>query len=224
MGSRVLVRNVALTGKRKLANNWLPDVYRMVKQQGGEDSPVYVIRREDGKKGERTLHRNLLLPCDILPLEAETRPRRPVRRSEPRVDERSPVEDACPETVRLWFEESSSDDDEVIFEQPAKARSQASPTEDEECSSDDEPLIRRLHTAIARHEPVERTLSPSFPVVELESDSPDREVAARRDDDDHAGREQAEHDTSDGPSGSRPRLETRPPRRLEYDWRGRPWY
>ena len=61
VGSRVLVRNVALTGKRKLANNWLPDVYRVVKQQGGEGSPVYVIRREDGKKGDRTLHRNMFV-------------------------------------------------------------------------------------------------------------------------------------------------------------------
>ena len=224
VGSRVLARNVALTGKRKLANNWLPDVYRVVKQQGGEGSPVYVIRREDGKKGDRTLHRNMLLPCDILPLEAETKHSRPVRRRENRGDEQSPVEDAGPETVRLWFDESSSDDDEVIYERPARTRPQAPPTGDEECSSDDEPLIRRLRPALVHHAPVDRRLSPSSPAVESELDSDEREVAARRHGDDHAPSEDAAQDTSDGPPSSRPRRETRPPRRLEYDWRGRPWY
>ena len=49
-------------------------------------------------------------------------------------------------------------------------------------------------------------------------------MAARRHGDDHAPSEDAAQDTSDGPPSSRPRRETRPPRRLEYDWRGRPWY
>ena len=64
VGGRVLLRNVAIHEIRKLSNRWLPDVYVVLRQPGGESSPVYVLRREDGKGGERTLHRNLLLNCD----------------------------------------------------------------------------------------------------------------------------------------------------------------
>ena len=65
------------------------------------------------------------------------------------------------ETVRLWLDQYSSDDDEVIFERPARTRPHAPPTEDEECSSDDEPLIRRLRLTLVHHESVERRLFPS---------------------------------------------------------------
>lgn len=37
----------------------------------GEEGPVYGIKPERGKGRSRVLHRNLLLPCDYLPLEME---------------------------------------------------------------------------------------------------------------------------------------------------------
>ena len=33
--------------------------------------PVYVVKAENGTGGERVLHRNMLLPCDHLPLETQ---------------------------------------------------------------------------------------------------------------------------------------------------------
>ena len=68
VGGRVLVRNVVVHQKQKLANHWLADVYIVQRQQGGSSSPVYVMKREDNKGPERVLHRNMLLPCDQLPL------------------------------------------------------------------------------------------------------------------------------------------------------------
>ena len=39
-----------------------------------EDSPVYSVKAEDGTGKVRVLHRNLLLPCDYLPLEKPPQP------------------------------------------------------------------------------------------------------------------------------------------------------
>ncbi len=65
-GDRVLVRNVRLRGKHKLANRWEPDVYVVLRQSG--DLPVYVVRPETREGPQRTLHRDLLLPCGFLPV------------------------------------------------------------------------------------------------------------------------------------------------------------
>lgn len=65
VGDRVLVRNVRLRGKHKLADKWEPNVYIVIKRAG--DLPVYTVRPEGKPKPERTLHRDLLLPCGYLP-------------------------------------------------------------------------------------------------------------------------------------------------------------
>lgn len=65
VGDRVLVRNVRLRGKHKLADKWEPDVYIVIKKAG--DLPVYTVRPEGRDKPLRMLHRDLLLPCGYLP-------------------------------------------------------------------------------------------------------------------------------------------------------------
>ena len=69
IGDRVLVRNVGLKGKHKLADHWASDVYVIIKKH--EDIPVYTVKPESVAAGirERTLHRNMLLPCGFLPAE-----------------------------------------------------------------------------------------------------------------------------------------------------------
>lgn len=70
-GDRVLVRNVRIRGKHKLADKWEPDVHLVVKRAG--DLLVYTVKPE-GKDGPlRTLHRDLLLLCGFLPV-AESKP------------------------------------------------------------------------------------------------------------------------------------------------------
>jgi len=73
-GDRVLVRNLTPRGgPGKLRNHW-EDVVHTVVRQVSKDIPVYELKPERGKGRSRTLHRNLLLPCDHLPLEISLRP------------------------------------------------------------------------------------------------------------------------------------------------------
>ena len=61
-GDRVLVKNVSLRGRNKLADRWEPHPYIIISQPI-DDTPVYEVKREGSRfKKSRTLHRNLLLP------------------------------------------------------------------------------------------------------------------------------------------------------------------
>lgn len=68
-GDRVLVRNLRLRQKHKLADRWESKVYIVQKRAG--DLPVYVVCPEGQDGPTRTLHRDLLLPCGFLPEEEE---------------------------------------------------------------------------------------------------------------------------------------------------------
>ena len=61
VGDRVLVRGVAYDGKHKIADKWEDHPYLVI-EEPNEDIPVFKVRREDGERRCRVLHRNLLLP------------------------------------------------------------------------------------------------------------------------------------------------------------------
>lgn len=64
-GDRVLVRNLTPRGgPGKLRAYWEDDVHVVVKQRG--EGPVYEVKPEATQGKTRTLHRNILLPCDFL--------------------------------------------------------------------------------------------------------------------------------------------------------------
>ena len=77
VGDRVLIRNVGVKGKNKLGDKWGRVPYVVV-EQPNVDIPVYKVRPEVGGGKNRTLHRNLLLPCNFLPKGAPVRPPAPV--------------------------------------------------------------------------------------------------------------------------------------------------
>ncbi len=58
-GDRVLIRNLALTGKHKLQDKWKSLPYIVVEQL--ENLPVYKLKPETGMGGVKTLHRDHLL-------------------------------------------------------------------------------------------------------------------------------------------------------------------
>ena len=70
-GDLVLVKVVAFDGKHKIADRWENDTYAVLSQPN-PGIPVYVVQREDKGGPKRTLHRNLLLPINSLPLDSGT--------------------------------------------------------------------------------------------------------------------------------------------------------
>ncbi|KAI5627544.1 hypothetical protein C0J50_12903, partial [Silurus asotus] len=60
VGDRVLIRNLAIPGKHKLADKWNSVPYMVVEKL--KDVPVYRLTPEFGMGGVRTLHRDHLLP------------------------------------------------------------------------------------------------------------------------------------------------------------------
>ena len=57
-------------GTGKLRNHWEESIHVVIRQVG-EEIPVYEVKPEQGRGRSRILHRNLLLPCDHLPLELQ---------------------------------------------------------------------------------------------------------------------------------------------------------
>ena len=61
-GDLVLVRNVTVRGKQKIADRWESDPY-VVLRQPNPDLPVFEVKKDSSRSTRiRTLHRNLLLP------------------------------------------------------------------------------------------------------------------------------------------------------------------
>ncbi|CAM4513444.1 unnamed protein product, partial [Lepidochelys kempii] len=63
-GDRVLLRNLGIAGKHKIADRWKAIPYLVMEKLG--DLPVYKIKPEDGPGQIKTVHRNLLLPVGEL--------------------------------------------------------------------------------------------------------------------------------------------------------------
>lgn len=65
----MLIRNLSERGGTgKLRSHWEKDVYTVVEKKN-DSIPVYTVVKENGKGVKRTVHRNLLMPCDHLPVE-----------------------------------------------------------------------------------------------------------------------------------------------------------
>ena len=119
-GDRVLVRNVGIRGKQKLADRWERQPY-IVRCQPNPDIPVYEVQLENSRSRKtRTLHRNLLLPFMCIPLRKQRQ-----SGSEPDTTEDT-IED---ETVRLEDDQSLSSGTELpdmAMEDPSETESQSS--------------------------------------------------------------------------------------------------
>ena len=65
VGDHVLIRNVGLRGKNKLADKWNKDPYVVI-DIPDRTVPAYKVQRESGIPTVQTLHRNVLLPFSAI--------------------------------------------------------------------------------------------------------------------------------------------------------------
>ena len=109
-GDRVLVRYLSKRGgPGKLRSHW-EDNFHIVVSHKGEDSPVYEVKPDVGTGGNRILHRNLLLPCNNLPVDI---PRKQILKRERRAqkDECRKVQQTPAAPVDDLLYGTSSDDE-----------------------------------------------------------------------------------------------------------------
>ena len=105
-GDRVLVRNLSERGgPGKLRSYWEKDIHVVVRRKS-TGIPVYEVKPEGTGTKRRTLHRNVLLPCDFLPMDSQQIDGTPLQRQSNR---------KSPELVHPKADKSelSSDDEDL---------------------------------------------------------------------------------------------------------------
>ena len=96
-------------GPGKLRSYWEKDIHVVVRRKSAE-SPVYEVKPEGTAKKRRTLHRNLLLPCDFLPMDSQ----KTVVAPSPRPSNRRQPELVNPNTNSSELSSDDEDPPEVI--------------------------------------------------------------------------------------------------------------
>ena len=92
---------------------WEKDIHIVVRRMN-PSSPVYEVKRETGDSATRILHRDLLLPCNDLPVD-DTPPQhasRPIRKSKRRRTRLSTHENSRPTDENS---ENSSEEEEIVL-------------------------------------------------------------------------------------------------------------
>ncbi|KAK7884500.1 hypothetical protein WMY93_027623 [Mugilogobius chulae] len=236
LGDRVLVRNVRLRGKHKIADKWESDVYVVVKKSA--NLPVYTVRPEHADKPLRTLHRDLLLPCGYLPATSQVQPtpvKRPVKSSVPQTEPETEVELSDEEILPThWYNTLTSEpirfSTTVNFPEPS-AEPVPGPMPDSPASPpeftvpgppDPEPesLPESLSPEPVASDP-EMNLPAEADLPTSVSDSPVEPVSAS-DSSDSETNLPPETPTSDVEQPRKSTRDRRPPDRLQYSHLGRP--
>lgn len=241
-GDRVLVRNLTPRGGTgKLRNHWEDIVHIVVRQIGGE-GPVFEVKPEHGKGRSRVLHRNLLMPCDYLPLETDLgkeektkgpvqRPK-PVNRCEPGQEEEEDEDEGYPYynyVPAVHHQQSGCENwrdeyvPEVQFQQPEEGNG--------ELRHGNLPVILHSEPEKEREEiGQERARDRRTEVVMENEEIPQQEVdvmeeeqrVERPDEMEDIPVRLGEHDREIGQEYRWPKRERRPPKTFTYDHLGTP--
>ena len=114
IGDRVLIRNVGLKGKHKLADKWDKYTYIVI-DMPDKNIPVYKVQKESGDASVKILHRNMMLPFSAIPciseVEKPAEVKRTIRtRNSKSVTEKTSVSDSS--------SDSSSEDSDFVLPVP----------------------------------------------------------------------------------------------------------
>ena len=178
----------------------------------GEDSPVYEIKPETGPGRARILHRNLLLPCNHLPVDVASKtphrqkPRKEIRRKR----------NQAPTTLV----EESSDDESEHYELNFQPERQPELQTDHSAEPVSEDTARESATVSDRGEEEDGcSADEEHPPVEETAPLPEAsEIEARPSTPGNTSQEGASI------AESRPQRDRRPPAVLTYDTLGNPVY
>uniref|UniRef100_A0A3B3Q8H6 Gypsy retrotransposon integrase-like protein 1 n=1 Tax=Paramormyrops kingsleyae TaxID=1676925 RepID=A0A3B3Q8H6_9TELE len=243
-GDRVLVKNLTPRGGTgKLRNHWEDVVHTVVRQMGGE-GPIYEVKPEWGKGRSRVLHRNLLMPCDYLPLEIdlgkEGKTKGPVKRSkqvkrwEPGPGEENEEEEDYPyycyqpviqpqQPGQGGIEFGDGNVPEVQFQKPEKGN--------RGLASEDLPVVESDEPTQGREEISPEAEKDCTKRVQMEHEEIPQQVVEVMEEEQPGGRLDDMDDVPVTPSGSDretgreyrwPRRERRPPKTFTYDCLGTP--
>jgi transposase InsO family protein len=152
-GDRVLVRNKRETGgPGKLRSCWESNVF--VVKEDKENGVVYEVENLSRRNDIRTLHRNMLLPCDMLeesPVTTDqpTPTKQTIRRSTRTERQNNPPEERQP------VDDTSSDEDEFYPYSVPRARRMETETAISNNDGEDSPT-RRAPIRTAGDPPIER--------------------------------------------------------------------
>lgn len=231
IGDRVLLRNLGLKGKHKLESKWSPDPYVVIGKM--PNLPVFKIKREDGRLGTKTIHRDHLLPigqmvrmpCTDQDVQSPTKPK--TRADTHKRSQRN----SRKETLELQeFSDSSSDMEYYIphcvtrKEPVQRVRNTARPVveleDDPETEHENDPVAEHVHEIDSDPEEVDDNCEP-----ESEDEECDPKVALEETSE--AGSESEEEvsevqeDKKQPSSEPRPKRNVKPAIRLTYDEPGK---
>lgn len=200
-GDRVLVRNLTPRGGTgKLRNHW-EDAIHIVVKRIKEDLPIYEVQPEQGKGRSRVVHRNLLLPCDHLPMNA------PVDIKDKPVRKRQKQGDQNIETVHS--DESDDEDDFCVHYSPVRQPQVEVHTSDAETTESE---LEKEVTVLVSEDDNETEQSDEVMMEEQSTNDeiPDEESSV------------ADNSDEDEEVHQRPQRERRPPKLFTYDQLGIP--
>ena len=112
-GDRVLVKNVRVRGKHKIADRWENEVYIVTKRAGS--LPVYTVKPENKDRPVRTLHRDLLLPCGFLSTPAMQVKQKLTQSHDSQTCPKSSLDDADGSEEELTLDSSQPSSEPVTF-------------------------------------------------------------------------------------------------------------
>ena len=138
--------NGPLVGRQKLADKWEQEPY-LVTQIPNNEIPVYKVKREDGKGSTRTLHRNMLLPFNVLPTaESHSTQNTERQHSQPQTRAKKPVQQPITQSETSSSEDSDSSGSSCVqrYIVPQRRRRELSPLQSNS-------TLRELSPSVVHH-------------------------------------------------------------------------